>query len=144
MKKAAPDWRGPKVTNVETSHLVKRLDQFLQVVLGDFLFGHFRAGNDVVDHLVFKDRRAQLLLHLIVLLDKIEIGPFLPRILPGLRQHRLGHFGIGDGDLGLAADFGQHQPQTHPAHREGLVLVRRLDGIVVVTVVLRVSSCHSW
>jgi hypothetical protein len=84
-----------------------------------------------------KDRRAQLLLHLLVLLDELEIGALLPRIVAGLRQHGLRHFGIRHRHFGLAAHFGQHEAKANPALGQRLVLIRGINGTMVMTMLFR-------
>ena len=92
----------------------------------------------MIHDLVFKDRRAQLLLHLRVLLHEFEEGALLPRILAGLGHHGLGHFGIGHGDLGLAAHFGQKQAKAHAAFGQRFMLVGRLHRAVIVAMLFGV------
>ena len=87
----------------EKLKFVQRLDQPLQIVVAAFLFGYLGLGHDVIDNHVFKDRRAQLLLQLLVLLHEIEIGAFLPRILALGRKDGLRHLGVCHFHPGLAA-----------------------------------------
>ena len=110
----------------------------MQRFLADVLVGHGCPGHDEINNLVFKDRRPQLLLHLRVFLHEIKVSAFLTGVLAGLRQHGLGHFGIGHGHFGFAADFGQQQSKAHAADRKRFMLFRRLNRAVVVIMHLRV------
>ena len=92
----------------------------------------------MIHHLVFENRRPQLLLDRGVVLDEVKERPLLPRILPRGTQDRLRHLGIRHFDPGLAPHFGQHQPQPHPARRQRLVLVGHIHLVVIVVMHVRV------
>ena len=91
----------------------------------------------MVDHLVLKDRRAQLLLHLRVLLHELEELALLPRILAGSGQNCLRHLSVGHLHLCLATDLGQQEAKANPANRKGPVFVRRLDIAMGVAMIVR-------
>jgi len=104
----------------------------LQIVLGDFFLRHGRLLEHVVNDLVFKDRRAHLLLHLLILLNELKELALLTRVLTRLIHDRLGHLGVGHFDFGFLTQLCEQQAKTHAAGCQLAVLVRGLDlgGIV--------------
>ncbi len=78
----------------------------------------FAPATMMINHLVFKDRRAQLLLHLRVLLDKFKELTFLPRILTGLQSSQLGSFpDPSPCTSALRPTSANNQPQDEPGVR---------------------------
>ena len=110
----------------------------MQRGFGDVFVLHFGASHDVVDNLVFKQRGAQLLLHLLVFLHELKVSALLARILTCRIQNGLGHFLFRDRHFSLTAHFGQQKAQAHAAFGQNLMLFSRLDRPMVVAVVLRV------
>ena len=110
----------------------QRFNSFLKIRLGDFFLGDLSQFEHIVDNFVFKQWRAQLLLHLLVLLNELKELTFLTRVLTCLVHDRLGHFRVGHFDLCFLAQFCQQQAQTHTAFCQFVVLISRLDLVVIV------------
>jgi len=115
---------------------VERLDRLLQLVLADRLVAHLRLLEDVVDDLLLEEGGADLLQRLGVLLHELEELPLLAGILPRLGEERALQLLVGDGDVVLGADLGQEQAEADPPLGELAVLLGRLDGVVVVALVV--------
>src|SRR5690606_31999235 len=83
----------------------------------DHLVGHGCQFGDEVHHLVFKDRSAQFLNSLRVLLEELIELTFLTGELAGTLSQRLVQFLLRHGDRVLLTDFGQHEAEAHATFR---------------------------
>ena len=84
----------------------------------------------VVDHLLLEDRRPERG-------DRVRIGPVVvdelllaARELAELRLQCTLHLGLGDLDLVLLADLGEHEAQPHAALGDLVVFRARLSSVV--------------
>src|SRR5690606_10677151 len=86
-----------------------------QLFLGDRLVGHVNLGEQLVDDLLFEDRRAQRCGSARRVAEVIEDFLLLARELLQLREERALHFVFGDFNAALLADLGENEAETDAA-----------------------------
>src|SRR5262249_10354913 len=92
-----------------------------QFLGADLALGRLRQLDDVVDHLLLKDRRPQIAGGLGVVAVVIEHLTLRARKALGFPDQGLVELVLSDADIGIAADFGKQEPEAYAPFRQALV-----------------------
>src|SRR5712692_9097331 len=86
----------------------------VEILARDLLFGHVGEFKDEIDHLVLIDRRTKLGQRVVIVAIVVPDLLLAPGHLARALDDRTADLVVGDRDLVLFADLGQHQTEPDP------------------------------